>query len=60
MKMKRKRKTNALVLALAMCLFLLSACGADKTQDAQETAAPKSEADTAEKQAENAQEEQPE
>ncbi|MCM1154453.1 MAG: hypothetical protein NC392_03745 [Roseburia sp.] len=60
MKMKRKKKTNVLVLALAMSLFLLSACGADNTQDAQETAAPKSEADTAEQQTENVQEEQPE
>ncbi|MCM1386159.1 MAG: hypothetical protein NC231_02430 [Bacillus sp. (in: Bacteria)] len=60
MKMKRKKKTNVLVLALAMCLLLLSACGADNTQGAQETAALESEADAAEQQTENEQEEQPE
>lgn len=42
--MKRKRRSIALLLALAMCLFLLSACGANKTEEA---AAPESVVDTA-------------
>lgn len=42
--MKMKRRAIALLLALMMCLSLLSACGADKTEEA---AAPESAVDTA-------------
>lgn len=42
--MKMKRKSIALLLALMMCLSLLSACGADKTEKA---AAPESAVGTA-------------
>lgn len=54
--MKMKRKSIALLLALIMCLSLLSACGADKTEEA---AAPESAVDTAGQQ-EVVKEEEPE
>lgn len=55
--MKMKSKTNVLLMALAMCLFLLSACGADK---AEEAAAPENVSESIEQQSADAQEEQPE